>query len=168
MARQQRSARSRASVHPKRDDTAPQQSQPPAAPDATPASRCARMCRMAGRPKASVLPLPVAAMPTRSRPLSAMGRHCAWMGDGCWKLRVACSSCADRPAVGGARQAVGWAAGLRNQAPGCLACCGANTEMPQQLQYGTTCNAHQLYGPNSACSSAPSCQASPPSLCART
>ena len=39
---------------------------PALSPDTTPASRCARMCRSAGKPKARVLPEPVAAMPTTS------------------------------------------------------------------------------------------------------
>ena len=66
-------------------------------PDATPASICARMCLMAGKPNASVFPLPVAAIPTRSLPDRAIGRHCDWIGDGIVKFRVAYSSSFDRP-----------------------------------------------------------------------
>ena len=55
------------------------------------------MCRRQGRPNASVLPEPVEAMPTRSRPARAMGRHCAWIGEGAEKLRVACSISSDKP-----------------------------------------------------------------------
>ena len=40
------------------------------------------MCTTAGSKYASVLPLPVCAMPIMSRPLSAMGQPCAWMGVG--------------------------------------------------------------------------------------
>lgn len=49
-------------------------------------------------PKASVLPEPVAAMPTRSWPDRMMGQHCAWMGDGCAKSLVARRSSAENPA----------------------------------------------------------------------
>ena len=56
------------------------------------------MCTRPGRPKASVLPEPVAAMPTRSRPDRMMGQHCAWMGEGCEKPLVDCSSSCEKPA----------------------------------------------------------------------
>ena len=62
------------------------------------AACCARMCTRPGRPKASVLPEPVAAMPTRSRPDRMMGQHCAWMGEGCEKPLVDCSSSCEKPA----------------------------------------------------------------------
>jgi hypothetical protein len=37
------------------------------------------MCMMPGSRKPHVLPLPVLAMATRSRPARAMGQACAWM-----------------------------------------------------------------------------------------
>jgi hypothetical protein len=40
------------------------------------------MCINMGMTKASVLPLPVLAMPTTSRPNSPMGTACAWIGVG--------------------------------------------------------------------------------------
>ena len=42
---------------------------------ATPAAFCALMCCSAGRPKARVLPDPVAATPTRSCPERMIGQH---------------------------------------------------------------------------------------------
>lgn len=44
--------------------------------------RSAWMWSMPGSRKPHVLPEPVLAMATRSRPLSAMGQACAWMGVG--------------------------------------------------------------------------------------
>ena len=44
---------------------------------AAPADFWALMCCRAGRPKARVLPDPVAATPTRSCPDRMMGQHCA-------------------------------------------------------------------------------------------
>ena len=61
---------------------------------------CASMWHKAGSPKARVLPEPVAAMPTTSRPDKMMGQHCAWMGDGAAKSSVACSNSAGKPATG--------------------------------------------------------------------
>ena len=44
--------------------------------------RVAMICRKPGSRKPQVLPLPVLAMATRSRPSSAIGHDCAWMGVG--------------------------------------------------------------------------------------
>ncbi len=62
--------------------------------------RNALMCIMAGNKKPQVLPLPVLAMATKSRPDIAMGHACAWMGVGAEKpaLRICdgvhmCGSC---------------------------------------------------------------------------
>mmetsp|Transcript_17086 Transcript_17086/g.59942 ORF Transcript_17086/g.59942 Transcript_17086/m.59942 type:complete len:257 (+) Transcript_17086:414-1184(+) len=63
---------------------------------------CAATCTRAGSMNAIVLPLPVAAMPTTSRPLISAGQHCAWIGVGfskplqhaiwsCVKLAPTCS-----------------------------------------------------------------------------
>lgn len=41
------------------------------------------MCTSIGHTNAAVFPLPVFAMPIRSRPLSAPGMACDWMGVGC-------------------------------------------------------------------------------------
>eukprot|EP01051_Picozoa_sp_SAG22_P003046 SAG22_NODE_143_length_17909_cov_34.254969_12_plen_136_part_00 len=43
---------------------------------------CALMCTIPGSRNASVLPEPVREMPTTSRPESASGQPCAWIGDG--------------------------------------------------------------------------------------
>ena len=48
---------------------------------------------MAGRRKASVLPEPVAEMPTMSRPRSAMGQPCDWMGVGVAKPCIGVARC---------------------------------------------------------------------------
>ena len=52
-----------------------------------------------GRPKASVLPEPVAALPSTSRPASASGRAEVWMANGRWMPRRsrAVTSCWGRP-----------------------------------------------------------------------
>lgn len=44
----------------------------------------ALMCRRPGSRKPQVLPLPVLAMDTRSRPCIAMDQDCAWIGVGFW------------------------------------------------------------------------------------
>lgn len=67
----------------------------------TPAAFCARMCFRPGRPNASVLPEPVAAMPTRSLPDWIIGQHCAWIGDGCANVLVDRSRSAEKPALPG-------------------------------------------------------------------
>lgn len=56
------------------------------------------MCWSAGRPKARVLPDPVAATPTRSWPDRMMGQHCAWIGDGWAKSLVAWRRSLEKPA----------------------------------------------------------------------
>lgn len=47
---------------------------------------CARQCWIMGIAKDAVLPLPVSAQPRMSRPDSAMGMPCDWIGVGCWYL----------------------------------------------------------------------------------
>ena len=46
---------------------------------------CALMCTIAGSMNASVLPEPVDARPIMSRPRSAIGHPCAWIGVGAGK-----------------------------------------------------------------------------------
>mmetsp|Transcript_716 Transcript_716/g.2080 ORF Transcript_716/g.2080 Transcript_716/m.2080 type:complete len:294 (-) Transcript_716:476-1357(-) len=70
---------------------------------------CASMCTTAGIRNASVLPLPVRAMPIRSRPPRMIGRACAWMGIGrsrfaslraCWRYSGRHSS-SSKSTIGG-------------------------------------------------------------------
>mmetsp|Transcript_57034 Transcript_57034/g.180540 ORF Transcript_57034/g.180540 Transcript_57034/m.180540 type:complete len:246 (-) Transcript_57034:158-895(-) len=57
-------------------------------PGALPTGSWSKMCARAGRPKPRVLPEPVEAMATASRPDITIGQHCDWMGEGCVKVRV--------------------------------------------------------------------------------
>ena len=61
------------------------------------ASLCASTWASPGSPKASVLPEPVAAVPTMSRPDKMMGQLCAWIGLGAVKSRVTDSTAGLKP-----------------------------------------------------------------------
>ena len=70
------------------------------APSTTFAANWARTWARAGKPKARVLPLPVAAMPTRSAPLQAGAQHSVWMGLGVAKAAHDFSSSGPNPVRG--------------------------------------------------------------------